>query len=329
MHRENPCYTSCTMEKILVHSPLYNTNLSEFGIDKPFALDRGERVLSQLELDYGEPITVLTPCSISDEDVLLVHTDRYLQSLQDKETWMHIFEFKSDEYHPEKASKKLPELKDDIFLKAGGTLLACQTAIETGLAANLGGGYHHAFPDEGRGFCVIHDIAIAIRKLQKTGQIEKAMVVDLDFHQGDGTALIFQNDPTVFTLSVHSEEGFPEDKQKSDMDVSLFSSETPKYLERTKEALNQALTIFKPDLTVFVAGSDPYEKDVLPGTRFIKLSLETLETRDKLVIDTFNEHGIPLAMVFAGGYGPDVWEVHYRAVRHLYKLYRDKELASV
>jgi acetoin utilization deacetylase AcuC-like enzyme len=301
----------------LVHANEYNTDLAKFGVDKPFALDRGELVLQKLAQDFNQSIPVLRPEPITDDDILLVHTREYLTSLNETNTWLEIFEFKGDEYKPETAEKPLPALIDDIRLKCGGTKLACELALEHLTAANLGGGYHHAFPDRGRGFCVLHDIAIAIQDLRRRKLIERALVIDLDFHQGDGTALVFKNDRNVFTLSVHSKEGWPDEKQLSDLDVEIGEDEVDTYLARAQQAVLQALNVFKPDLVVYVAGSDPYEKDVLPGTRFIKLSLETMLERDKWVIDTIVDRKIPLSMVFAGGYGPDVWEVHYGAVKHL------------
>lgn len=305
------------MQQNLVFSTAYNTNLADFGVDKPFALDRGELVLKQLGTDLQKVVDHLEPDLITDEDILLVHTQEYLESLKQEKTWLDIFEFDSNEYRPETATKQLPELLCDIKLKSGGTLLAARQALKHGLAANLGGGYHHAFPDRGRGYCVIHDVAIAIKRLMADGLIKRAIVVDLDFHQGDGTALIFQNDPNVFTLSVHSEEGWPEEKQKSDLDVSIRENEESSYQKKTEAAIVSALSVFSPDICIFVAGSDPYEKDVLPGSRFIKLSLEQLKKRDAFVIDFFADRGIPLASVFAGGYGPHVWEVHYWATRRL------------
>lgn len=311
---------SSPMEKLLVHAPAYNTDLSQFGIDKPFALDRGTRVLERLAEDLGRPPEVLSPAMIPIMDVLLVHNRDYLDSLREDSAWLSIFDFKQDEYAPEKAIRPLSAILDDIRLKCGGTRLACETALTTGIAANLGGGYHHAFPSEGRGFCALNDIAIAIRSLQKNKKIETAMIVDLDFHQGDGNAVIFENDNTVFTLSVHSREGWPENKQLSDLDVEIGEDEAHLYLERTREAVSLALEKMRPDLVIFVAGSDPYEKDVLPGTRFLKLSLETMRERDRFVLETFYREKLPLAMVFAGGYGPDVWEVHYHAVRTMLSL---------
>ncbi|HEY9868253.1 MAG TPA: histone deacetylase [Candidatus Obscuribacterales bacterium] len=304
-------------ESILVYSPEYNTDLTEYGVNKPFALDRGQCVLDALARDCGYRAGYLSPAPVPIEDLLLVHTAEYLESLHHPEVWQELFEFTPEEYDPSRAKKQLNELFNDIRLKCGGTLLAAEIALARGLSANLGGGYHHAFPDRGRGFCALHDIAVAIRSLMQRGRITRALVVDLDFHQGDGTAVIFQDDPTVFTLSVHSQEGWPEEKQQSTLDVPIASDAVHLYQQKVEAAVRQALASFTPDLVVYVAGSDPYELDVLPGTRFIKLSLRQMEERDRFVIDTFADRGIPLAMVFAGGYGPHVWEVHYRAVRHL------------
>lgn len=306
-----------SFENLLVFSPEYQTDLSKYGIEKDFALDRGTRVLQQLAIDFGYSIPTTKPKEISLEDMLLVHEREYLESLNNPETWLSIFEFKASEYHAEKAEKPLNMILNDFRLKSGGTKLAAERALEFGLSANLGGGYHHAFPFQGRGYCAINDIAIAIKSLKKSKTIKSALIVDLDFHQGDGTALIFKEDPDVFTLSVHSKEGWPDVKQDSDIDVSIPKGEENTYISKTKIAVDQALSKSNPDLVIFVAGSDPYEKDILPGSQFLKLTLEQLRERDELVIDKFHNLNIPVCMVFAGGYGPDVWEVHYYAVKHL------------
>lgn len=275
-------------------------------------------VLAELRRKFGEKAAeFVVPEPVSNEDIRLVHTDAYLQRLKQTTTWLQIFEFTDAEYSPERATRPLPELIEDLKLKSGGTLLAARFAVDTGLAANLGGGYHHAFPDRGHGYCVIHDIAIAVRRLQQDGRIKRAMIVDLDFHQGDGSAVIFKDDDTVFTLSMHSQDGWPEQKQESNLDVGIYCGEEHLYVEKLNDALGEALRRFAPDMVVFIAGSDPYEKDVLPGTALLKMSLEQLKKRDELVIDTFADRGIPLVSVFAGGYGPDVWEVHYNCTKHL------------
>jgi len=306
-----------TQQPILVYSPEYNTDLNRFGVAKPFALDRGQRVLEALGQDLGAPVPYLVPKPISKADLLLVHTAAYLETLNSPATWAEIFELKDDEYNPDGAERPLNEMLGDIRLKCGGTLLAAELALKQGLSANLGGGYHHAFPDQGRGFCSLNDIAIAVRSLQKRSLCRNVLIVDLDFHQGDGTALIFSGDPTVYTLSVHSQEGWPEEKQVSTLDVPVQEDEVASYQQKVEEAIEKALSTFAADLCLYVAGSDPYELDVLPGTKFIKLSLAEMRKRDEFVIDTFADRRIPLAMVFAGGYGPNVWEVHYFATRRL------------
>lgn len=302
---------------ILVYSPKYNTDLSIFGVSKPFALDRGQMVLDQLEKDRDKPVARVEPDLISVEDLELVHTKRYLETLKDSEVWKQIFELRHKEFFASPKNLPLSDLFDDIRLKCGGTLLAAELALQHKLAANLGGGYHHAFPDRGRGFCVLNDIAVSIRSLQKRGLVKNVLIVDLDFHQGDGTALIFKNDPTVFTLSVHSEEGWPEEKQQSTLDVGLYENQMKDYQQHVEKAVDKALQTFTPDLVIYIGGSDPYEKDVLAGTKFMQLTLDEMNKRDKFVIDKFADKQIPLAMVFAGGYGPHVWEVHYFAVKHL------------
>lgn len=312
----------------LVWTKAYNTDLKSFGFNKPFALDRGQRVLEKLSVDFGRELDYIQPQPITLEDAALVHTKEYLQSLGNDQTWWDIFELRYkdllDKTKPDlklQNYKPLHHLIDDILLKSGGTLTAARLALKYGLAANLGGGYHHAFANQGRGYCVLHDIAITIRKLKNENLIDKVMIIDLDFHQGDGTALIFENDPSVFTLSVHSKEGWPEEKQRSSLDIEIDQYETNLYLDKTKQAINQALSGFKPDLICFVAGSDPYEKDVLPGSKLIQLSLETMIERDKFVLDTCTKHKIPMFSVFAGGYGPDVWEVHYHCTKHMLELH--------
>ncbi|MDR3616705.1 MAG: histone deacetylase [Candidatus Obscuribacterales bacterium] len=309
------CYTR-QMITPLVFSPLYNTDLASFGMNKPFALDRGELVLRKLREELPE-LEHHLPVPLTDEELLLVHTPQYLQSLQSSSTWEKIFELKEGEYQPHLAEKPLHQIINDFKLKGGGTKIAVNLALQHGLAANLGAGYHHAFPDRGHGYCALHDIGIAIKSAQNANNLQRAMIVDLDFHQGDGSAIIFASDDSVFTLSVHSEDGWPDVKQHSDLDVPIFENEEKLYLEKTADGIHRALKKFAPNLVLFIAGSDPYEKDVLPGTQLIKLPLATMRERDEFVIDTFADKGIPLAKVFAGGYGPDVWEVHYWATRHL------------
>ncbi len=187
---------------------------------------------------------------------------------------------------------------------AGGTLLTARLAFQHGIAANTAGGTHHAFPDFGSGFCIFNDLAIAIRTLQVEGAIEKALVVDLDVHQGDGTAVVFENDPTVFTFSMHGATNFPRIKRRSDLDVALpDATGDEEYLAALRGRLPTILANFDPDLVLYDAGVDPHHSD-----RFGKLALsdEGLEERDRYVIDTCRDLGFPVACVIGGGYHRDI-----------------------
>lgn len=301
----------------LVWDPRYNSDLSVLGITVPFALDRGKRVLDELAAKSGIPVPHCHPKPLSKSDLRLVHDEKYLTSLKLPGTWQSIFGLaKAPETSPE-TSKAIRKLLSEIRLKAGGTLLAARHALKTGLAANLGAGYHHAFADHGDGYCSINDIAIAIRKLKAEGLCRKAMIVDVDLHQGNGNAAIFRDDPDVFTFSIHAEEAYPQKKENSSLDVSITHDERHLYQEKLESGLNQALAAFTPDLIFFVQGSDPYLKDTAVGFRLLRMTLEQLKKRDKFVIDTCVNRGIPVALVFAGGYGPDVWRVHYNAVQYM------------
>jgi acetoin utilization deacetylase AcuC-like enzyme len=305
----------------LVFDPAYKTDLAAFGLNNPFALDRGEMVLAKISEEIGKPATFIRPVPLTLEQVGLVHTPDYLESLKHSSTWAEIFEIKDPVFDSSGrlpgATKPFYEIFDDFLLKAGGTLLAAQMALKNGMCANLGAGYHHAFPDRGRGYCAINDVAIAVASLLKDGLIERAMVVDVDFHQGDGTALCFASDPRVFTFSIHSQEGWPESKQQSTLDIGITESDKNNYLTRLQTGLDSALEDFKPDFVMLVDGSDAYEKDILPGTKFLRLPLSVMQERSEYLINKFFALKVPLSLVFAGGYGPDVWQVHYATVRQL------------
>jgi histone deacetylase 11 len=305
------------MRNILVHSPRYNTDMAAFGISTPFALDRGQLVLDALSREFNRKMSGMRPKPLTDAQLRLVHTSEYLKSLEKSAVWDEIFGI-HQHFRPQ-ATRALPELLDDFKLKSGGTLLAARLALKHGAAANLGAGYHHAAAANGGGFCAINDVAIAIRWLQKYGKIKTALVVDVDFHQGNGTASIFSGDESVKTISIFSAEAWPHKKEKSTVDLSIAHAEAAQYLPRLKAAVNKLLNEFKPDICIFVQGSDAYEKDVLASSRGFRLTLEQLKERDEFVIDSCMDRQIPIALVFAGGYGPESWRVHHNAVRHLFK----------
>jgi acetoin utilization deacetylase AcuC-like enzyme len=203
-----------------------------------------------------------------------------------------------------------------VWLCAGGSILAGRLALQDGAAVNVGGGFHHAYPDHGEGFCVLNDFAIGIRRLQKDKVIARAMTVDCDVHQGNGTAAIFSGDHTVFTLSIHQENNYPYPKPPSTLDINLHDGvEDAEYLDELEKGLDLALREFQPDLIYYVAGADPYRDDQLGG---LKLSIEGLERRDRLVFEKARAKNVPVAVTLAGGYArrvEDTIQIHTNTIR--------------
>ncbi len=187
-------------------------------------------------------------------------------------------------------------------LAAQGTLEAARAALEDGLAGNLAGGTHHAFPGHGEGFCVLNDVAVAIRVLQRDGRIRRALVVDLDVHQGNGTAAIFEGDADVFTFSMHGERNYPLQKLRSTLDVGLADGVgDDDYLELLRRHLENVLARFAPDLVFYLAGVDPAR-----GDRYGRLALSDkgLALRERHVLESCRSLGLPVVVTIAGGYAP-------------------------
>jgi acetoin utilization deacetylase AcuC-like enzyme len=254
------------------------------------------------------PEDFLAPEPATDEDVLRVHSREYVRKLKaGKLTDL------------EKLRMEVPyskELIAAVWLASGGSILAGRRALADGLAVNVGGGFHHAFPDHGEGFCVIHDVAIAIRRLQADGAIERAMVVDADVHQGNGTAAIFGGDGTVFTFSIHQVNNYPYPKPPSNIDVDLPDGiEDDAYLALLDRNLARAFEEFEPDLLFYLAGADPYRQDQLGGLR---LTMEGLKRRDAFIFEQARQRGVPLAAMLAGGYARqvvDTVKIHVNTIR--------------
>lgn len=240
---------------------------------------------------------VMTPREADWGDLLLVHTQRYLEALAT-----------STLSRPEERRMGLPQspaLWRRSRLAVQGTLSACLAALHDGLAGNLAGGTHHAHPDSGRGFCVLNDVAVALRSLRRSGWIRRALVVDLDVHQGDGTAFVFGGEWAwphggVYTFSVHGAKNYPFVKPPSTRDVALpDATGDDAYLATLARHLPEVLAEADPDLVVYLAGVD-----VLAGDRFGRLALsrEGLAARDRFVCETVREAGIPLCLLLSGGY---------------------------
>ncbi|HEV2204934.1 MAG TPA: histone deacetylase [Candidatus Acidoferrales bacterium] len=249
----------------------------------------------------------LAPDPARDEDVLRVHSQEYVHKL--KTGSLSYTEILRMEVPYSK------ELIEACWLAAGGSILTARRALEDGWAANIGGGFHHAYPDHGEGFCVIHDVAVAIRRLQFDRTIETAMVVDTDVHQGNGTAAIFGGDGTVFTLSIHQENNYPYPKPPSTMDVNLPDGTADEdYLSILEKHLHDAFREFAPQIVFYVGGADPYREDQLGG---LALTMEGLARRDTLVFDYARRHKTPVAITLAGGYArrvADTVRIHVNTI---------------
>lgn len=220
-----------------------------------------------------------------------------------------------------------PELVERSRRSVGGTIAAAHSALEEGASANLAGGTHHAFADRGEGFCVFNDVAVAIRSLQALGAATRCVVLDLDVHQGNGTAAIFRDDDTVFTLSVHGENNFPFRKETSDLDIELPDGAGDEvFLEATARAVRRALAD-GADIAFYVAGADPFEGDRLGRLAVTK---QAMNERDSIVFGECARAGVPVAVVMSGGYAHDVTDtvdIHAATVRSAARAARKTSVA--
>lgn len=214
---------------------------------------------------------------------------------------------------------------------AGATIAAARAALEPagrkggGVAVNLAGGTHHAMPDRGEGYCVWNDSAVAARLLLREGRIRRALVIDCDVHQGNGTAAIFRDDPSVFTFSIHNRNNFPFHKETSDLDLELSDGTgDEEYLRLLEEGLDRALGVARADLAFYVSGADPHERDRLGR---LAMTFEGLAERDRMVLAKCREAGLPVAVSMAGGYGREIAEtvsIHARTVALAAESWRER-----
>lgn len=248
------------------------------------------------------PERIYTPELPSPEWIELVHAPEYVQA------------YRQGTLDP-KAQRRIglpwsAALANRTCIAVGGTILTAQLALRFGLACNTAGGTHHAFPNYGSGFCIFNDLAVAARVLQKLELVQKILIVDLDVHQGDGTAWIFQNDPSVFTFSMHCEENFPARKQTSDLDIPLPKGlDDDGYLQILAQRLPDLLLQVKPDLVFYDAGVDTHVEDRLGK---LALSDRGIYRREMLVLSTCLAMGYPVACVIGGGYADDLTELVWR-----------------
>jgi len=267
------------------------------------------RLLRQRILDSGiagaKDFHVPSPATF--KEITRVHAPEYLRRIENGEL-------------TEKEIRRIglpwsPELVERAKRSAGATIAACRAALVDGVAVNLGGGTHHAFPDRGQGYCLLNDTAIAVRAMQAENRVQQVLIVDCDVHQGDGTAAIFTDDPTVFTFSIHGANNFPLQKQQSDLDIALADgAEDAEYLDALEPALTRVFDRAQAGLAIYLSGADAFA-----GDRFgrLKLSKAGLLERDRLVFWHCRKSGLPVAVAMAGGYAhniQDVVDIHFNTV---------------
>ena len=297
------------------YSPYYYADIGEnhvFPIRK-FELVKdvllGEKTLTSGEIVEPEPASI--------EDVSLVHTADYINRLS-----------AGNLTRQEIRKLGLPWSKSLVrrsFLATSGTINAAKSALQTGVSSNLAGGTHHAFPDRGEGFCVLNDVAVAIRVLQREKLAEKFLIVDLDVHQGNGTAFIFKDDASVYTFSMHGAKNYPLFKETSNLDLELADGTgDDEFLETLSEALPRVI-MHQPDIIFYLGGADPFEKDKLGR---LKLSFAGLRRRDETVLEFAKSKNVPVVTVMSGGYAAeirDTFEIHCNTIRAVKKVFYNHE----
>lgn len=302
----------------VVYSQRYQIDLG--GVEKlhPFPLNKHAKIYLQLLTDgLIRAEDVYVPGEIGRNDTLRVHTAAYLDRLRQPTAVAKYLEASFVSALP-------PGVIDASILApcryaTGGTLLAGRLALQHGIAINIGGGYHHAEPDRGGGFCIYADMPIAIRALQAERLIRRALVVDLDVHQGNGTALCVASDEDVFTFDMHEEDIYPTPKAKNDLDVP-FDAGTgdEEYLGLLRKHLPAVFDRARPDIVFFQAGADVLDGDPLAHLR---LTPQGVVERDRMVVDEAVRRKVPIVMVLGGGYSQDAWRVQYDSIRRMIERY--------
>lgn len=313
--------------------------LSDYGIEVPMLKGRAMRVAEEIRKEFGESAFYQGKSQeLSREDYLRAHSEAFLDRCEKEgeKVIQETFELINPDgsyhrYDPRSAKYPLSLLVDSFKKSAALSSQAIDLAFEKGFAYFLGGGYHHAMSDRGRGFCLLNDIVIAARKFQKRhpGPI---WVIDIDAHKGCGTAEMTLNDSSIITLSVHMKNGWPLDSERmdskgnehpwflpSDLDIEVGAGEENVYMEKLKQGLDQLAEFPAPSLCIVVDGSDPYEGDALPSADLLKLTRDQCLERNLLVYGFLKSKNIPQAYLMSGGYGDKNWEIHHQFISSVLK----------
>ena len=303
----------------LFYSPYYYADIGE---DHVFPIKKFELVRDVL-LNEGTltPDEIIEPQPALIEDLLLVHTEDYVSRLTNGTLTA-------------KEIRKLglpwsESLVRRTYLAVSGTINAARSALENGkISSNLAGGTHHAFPDRGEGFCVLNDVAVAIRVLQRDNLAKRFLIIDCDVHQGNGTAFIFKDEPEVFTFSMHGAKNYPLFKEISNLDIELPDKTADiEYLETLEQALPR-IFMHDADIIFYLGGADPFEKDKLGR---LSLTLDGLMNRDKMVLNFAKENHTPIVTVMSGGYAADIKdtvEIHSNTIRAVKKVFFENKPAK-
>ena len=299
LFRSSPCS--------IIYRSEYLTTLHSRNSYNSFDPLRFKKIRNQLVSDHLiRRRDILQAEPVSTEDILRFHTKEYLESLRNP---MVVGKILNLDYVDPWDNYVLEHFRFVV----GGTLLATKHALEENKTVfNLGGGYHHAHPDSGEGFCLLNDVAITIEKYASQNRIERVLVVDLDYHQGNGILMFYRNNPNIFTFSVHA-ENWDNVEKENNIDIELPSGTgDEEYLKVVRNDIPRILLNFNPDLAIYLAGSDPYKEDALGD---FNISEEGMLERDIFVYSQVRSKDIPLVVLAAGGYGLESWKIYYNFIK--------------
>ncbi len=329
---------------MILHVPEHRNELARYGIAVPAFASTSDRVVEDLLRDEQlaarreEWYRGAIEHAITKEDLLRVHAPEYVERLFSPQVTQELitaFELIDSEgryhrYDPAQASLPLAGLFNDLLRACAGTYQCTRIGLESGFCYFLGGGFHHAKHGAPDGFCVVNDVVIAARRLLAEEHVRRLWIIDLDAHKGDGTAPLCRGDDRILTLSIHMAHGWPLDREPrlpdgslhesfvaSDLDIPIAAGEEALYLEKLQVGLAKFSGYGSADLAIVLGGVDPYEYDELPSTEPLKLTLEQLERRDRMVYHFFDERRIPQAWVKSGSYGREAWRPIVQFLRYV------------
>jgi acetoin utilization deacetylase AcuC-like enzyme len=288
------------------YSPRYHIDIGTHV----FPTIKYSRVFERLQHDLGDRLRFVEPQPATWEEIALVHTPFYLEKLKARAFSVEELALLEVPWSP--------DIVEGFRLMTGGTIEAARAAVARrpgSMVAHIGGGLHHAFPSHGEGFCLFNDAAVATRLLFRDALVAHVAVIDLDVHHGNGTAFIFEDDPRVFTFSMHQQHNYPLHKPRGTLDIGLADGTADsEYLDQLERGLAQVFQEPR-DLVFYLAGADPYEDDQLGG---LALTKQGLQERDRRVLERCQRHDVPAVLLLAGGYArklDDTVEIHYRSIK--------------